>query len=47
MLLPVFTGAIGIGMLAEYGTTICMFVRAKKHGRQNQVEGFLKGQNVL
>jgi orotate phosphoribosyltransferase len=45
MLLPVFaTGAIGIGMLvAEYRVPF-VYVRpeAKKHGRQNQVEGFLQ-----
>lgn len=47
----VATGAIGIGMLvAEYMGLPFVYVRpeAKKHGRQNQVEGFLqKGQNVV
>lgn len=47
----VATGAIGIGMLvAEYMGLPFVYVRpeAKKHGRQNQVEGFLqKGQTVV
>jgi len=47
----VATGAIGIGMLvAESLGLPFVYVRpeAKKHGRQNQVEGFLqKGQNVV
>ena len=47
----VATGAIGIGMLvAESMGLPFVYVRpeAKKHGRQNQVEGFLqKGQNVV
>lgn len=47
----VATGAIGIGILvAEYLGLPFVYVRpeAKKHGRQNQVEGFLqKGQNVV
>ena len=47
----VATGAIGIGMLvAEYMGLPFVYVRpeAKKHGRQNQIEGFLqKGQNVV
>ncbi len=47
----VATGAIGIGMLvAEYMGLPFVYVRpqAKKHGRQNQVEGFLEpGQNVV
>lgn len=47
----VATGAIGIGMLvAEYMGLPFVYVRPepKKHGRQNQVEGFLqKGQNVI
>ena len=47
----VATGAIGIGMLvAEYMGLPFIYVRpeAKKHGRENQVEGFLqKGQNVI
>lgn len=47
----VATGAIGIGMLvAEYLGVPFVYVRPepKKHGRQNQVEGFLdKGQNVV
>jgi len=47
----VATGAIGIGMLvAEYLGLPFVYVRPepKKHGRQNQVEGFLqKGQNVV
>ncbi|MFT5754673.1 MAG: orotate phosphoribosyltransferase [Flavobacterium sp.] len=47
----VATGAIGIGILVaeELGLPF-VYVRpeAKKHGRQNQVEGFLqKGQNVV
>lgn len=47
----VATGAIGIGILVaeELGLPF-IYVRpeAKKHGRQNQVEGFLqKGQNVV
>jgi orotate phosphoribosyltransferase len=47
----VATGAIGIGMLVadELGLPF-VYVRPepKKHGRQNQVEGFLqKGQNVV
>src|SRR5690606_20161766 len=47
----VATGAIGIGMLvAEQMGLPFVYVRPepKKHGRQNQVEGFLqKGQNVV
>ncbi len=47
----VATGAIGIGMLvAEYMGLPFVYVRPepKKHGKQNQVEGFLqKGQNVV
>lgn len=47
----VATGAIGIGVLvAESLGLPFVYVRpeAKKHGRQNQVEGFLqKGQNVI
>ena len=47
----VATGAIGIGVLvAEYMGLPFVYVRPepKKHGRQNQVEGFLqKGQNVV
>ena len=47
----VATGAIGIGALvAEYLGLPFVYVRpeAKKHGRQNQIEGFLeKGQNVV
>lgn len=47
----VATGAIGIGILvAEAMGLPFVYVRpeAKKHGRQNQVEGFLqKGQNVI
>ncbi|NBU81568.1 MAG: orotate phosphoribosyltransferase [Flavobacteriaceae bacterium] len=47
----VATGAIGIGMLvAEYMGLPFVYVRPepKKHGRQNQVEGFLqKGQNIV
>lgn len=47
----VATGAIGIGILvAEVMGLPFVYVRpeAKKHGRQNQVEGFLqKGQNVV
>jgi orotate phosphoribosyltransferase len=47
----VATGAIGIGMLvAEALDVPFVYVRpeAKKHGRQNQVEGFLqKGQTVV
>jgi orotate phosphoribosyltransferase len=47
----VATGAIGIGMLvAEYMGLPFVYVRPepKKHGRQNQVEGFLqKAQNVV
>jgi orotate phosphoribosyltransferase len=47
----VATGAIGIGILvAEYLGLPFVYVRpeAKKHGRQNQIEGFLqKGQNVV
>jgi orotate phosphoribosyltransferase len=47
----VATGAIGIGMLvAEYMGLPFVYVRpeAKKHGRQNQIEGFLqKGQSVV
>ena len=51
MIAGVATGAIGIGMLvAEYMGLPFVYVRPepKKHGRQNQVEGFLqKGQNVV
>ena len=47
----VATGAIGIGILvAEYLGLPFVYVRPepKKHGKQNQVEGFLqKGQNVI
>jgi len=47
----VATGAIGIGILvAEFLGLPFVYVRpeAKKHGRQNQIEGFLqKGQNVV
>ncbi len=47
----VATGAIGVGILvAEYMGLPFVYVRPepKKHGRQNQVEGFLqKGQNVV
>lgn len=47
----VATGAIGIGALvAEYLNLPFVYVRpeAKKHGRQNQVEGYLeKGQTVV
>lgn len=47
----VATGAIGIGILvAEHLGLPFVYVRPepKKHGRQNQVEGFLqKGQNVV
>lgn len=47
----VATGAIGIGMLvAEYLGIPFIYVRpeAKKHGRQNQIEGFAEsGQNVV
>lgn len=47
----VATGAIGIGALvAEYLNLPFVYVRpeAKKHGRQNQVEGYIeKGQNVV
>jgi orotate phosphoribosyltransferase len=47
----VATGAIGIGILvAEYMGLPFVYVRPepKKHGRQNQVEGFLQsGQNVV
>jgi len=47
----VATGAIGIGILvAEYLGLPFIYVRpeAKKHGRQNQIEGFVqKGQNVI
>lgn len=47
----VATGAIGIGILvAEYMGLPFVYVRPepKKHGRQNQVEGFIqKGQSVV
>ena len=47
----VATGAIGIGILvAEAMNLPFVYIRseAKKHGRQNQVEGFLqKGQTVI
>ncbi|ETN96860.1 orotate phosphoribosyltransferase [Zhouia amylolytica] len=47
----VATGAIGIGMLvAEYLGLPFVYVRPepKKHGRGNQIEGFLdRGQNVV
>jgi len=47
----VATGAIGIGALvADYLNLPFVYVRpeAKKHGRQNQVEGFIeKGQTVV
>ena len=47
----VATGAIGIGMLvAEYVGLPFVYVRpeAKKHGRQNQIEGHLEsGQHVV
>ncbi len=47
----VATGAIGIGMLvADFMGLPFVYVRpeAKKHGRQNQIEGYLQeGQNVV
>ncbi len=47
----VATGAIGIGaIVAEYLNLPFIYVRpqAKKHGRQNQIEGYTeKGQNVV
>jgi orotate phosphoribosyltransferase len=47
----VATGAIGIGLLAAEALALpFVYVRpeAKKHGRLNQIEGFLqKGQNVV
>ena len=47
----VATGAIGIGALvADYLNLPFVYVRpeAKKHGRKNQVEGYIeKGQNVV
>lgn len=47
----VATGAIGIGMLvAEYMGLPFIYVRpeAKKHGRQNQIEGYIEaGQSVV
>ena len=47
----VATGAIGIGALvAEYLNLPFVYVRpeAKKHGRQNQIEGYIeKGQSVV
>jgi orotate phosphoribosyltransferase len=47
----VATGAIGIGMLvADYLNVPFCYVRpeAKKHGRQNKIEGFVeKGSNVI
>lgn len=47
----VATGAIGIGILvAEFLGLPFVYVRPekKKHGRQNQIEGFIqKGQNVV
>lgn len=47
----VATGAIGIGALvAEYLNLPFIYVRpeAKKHGRQNQIEGYIeKGQTVV
>lgn len=47
----VATGAIGIGILvAQFLDLPFVYVRpeAKKHGRQNQIEGFIqKGQNVV
>lgn len=47
----VATGAIGVGALvADYLNLPFVYVRpeAKKHGRQNQVEGYIeKGQNVV
>jgi len=47
----VATGAIGIGILvADYLNLPFIYVRpeAKKHGRQNQIEGYLEpGQNVV
>ena len=47
----VATGAIGIGMLvADYLNVPFCYVRpeAKKHGRQNKIEGFVeKGANVV
>ncbi|MFD0862610.1 orotate phosphoribosyltransferase [Sungkyunkwania multivorans] len=47
----VATGAIGIGMLvAEYMGLPFVYVRPepKKHGRENQIEGFLEsGQSVM
>jgi orotate phosphoribosyltransferase len=42
---PVFaTGAIGIGILVaeSLGYFVYVFLEAKKHRRQNQVEGFLQ-----
>lgn len=47
----VATGAIGIGaLIADYLNLPFVYVRpeAKKHGRQNQIEGYIeKGQNVV
>ena len=47
----VATGAIGLGMLvADFMGLPFVYVRpeAKKHGRQNQIEGYLQeGQNVV
>lgn len=47
----VATGAIGIGMLvADYLNLPFCYIRpeAKKHGRQNKIEGFIEeGQNVV
>lgn len=47
----VATGAIGIGILVAQGLDLpFVYVRpeAKKHGRKNQIEGFIqKGQNVI
>jgi len=47
----VATGAIGVGLLvAQVLDLPFVYVRpeAKKHGRQNQIEGFIqKGQNVI
>jgi orotate phosphoribosyltransferase len=33
-------------LVAEYGLPL-YYVRPEKHGRQNQVEGFFTGQNVV
>ena len=51
MIAGVATGAIGIGALvAEFLGLPFIYVRpeAKKHGRQNQIEGFVeRGQNIV